>query len=83
MFPVSTHHKVGDCKMDQQEVHLAPHFNLDSVADELVERDRVEGEAEDEEDGISDDGDDLGLSKHHVVRRGEVGSGEHLAFNSR
>ena len=69
--------------MDQQEVHLAPHFNLDSVADELVERDRVEGEAEDEEDGVSDDGDDLGLSKHHVVRRGEVWSGEHLAFNSR
>ena len=35
--------------MDQQEVHLAPHFNLDSVADEFVERDRVEGEAEDED----------------------------------
>lgn len=58
--------------MDQQEVHLAPHFNLDSVADEFVERDRVEGEAEDEEDGVGDDGDDLGLSKHHVVRWGEV-----------
>ena len=58
--------------MDQQEVHLAPNFNLDSVADEFVERDRVEGEAEDEEDGVGDDGDDLGLSKHHVVRWGEV-----------
>ena len=58
--------------MNEEKVHLILHFPLYPLLQKLLEGDRVEGETDEEEDGVDRDGDDLGLSKHHVRGGTEV-----------
>ena len=58
--------------MDQQQVHLVPNLLQYPLFDQLIQWDGVEGEPNDEENTVGDDGDDLSLSKPHVFWQGEV-----------
>ena len=58
--------------MNEEQVHLILHFLLEPLHQEVVEGDGVEGETDDEEDGVDRDGDDLSLTKHHVHWGSEV-----------
>ena len=67
-----TNHEICNRQMNEEQVHLILHFPLYPLLQELLEGDRVEGETNEEEDGVDGDGDDLGLAKHHVCWGTEV-----------
>ena len=52
--------------MNEEQVHLILHFPLNPLLQELLEGDTVQGETNEEEDGVDSDRDDLSLTKHHV-----------------
>ena len=59
--------------MYEEESHLVLVPADDPLLQELVERDGVESETDDEQDSISNNGDDLCIAKHHVLGQAEVG----------
>ena len=58
--------------MYQQQIHFVSYFPLYSLLDKLIEGDGVECETNDKESAVGDDGDDLGLTKSHVWRKGKI-----------
>ena len=68
--------------MDQEEIHSVLNSSSDPFLKQLLEGEGVEDEADDEEDNVYRDGDDLSLTEDHVYWWTEVPGHIDFPFNT-